>query len=215
MNSKRSNVQGLRGTRRRGRRRGLGGGRNSVHPPQFVPTMALSHKFRYINGANSGVFTITRANLLNQILVATSAVTTVRLFEGIRLQSVEVWANPTALGSAPTEVQVEWLGENSPSTLNSDMTMGVRPSHVATTPPPSSSNRWWSMSGSQETDQLFLMRLPADCVIDVVCELRFVEAETPTAGDIPAGAVLGTLYGDYLDGIASGKLVPVGYNAIP
>jgi hypothetical protein len=71
------------------------------------------------------------------------------------------------------------------------------------------------LSGQQENDLLFELVLPANCVIDVTVELRFVEAEAPTAGDVPAGAVLGTLYGDYLDGIGSGKLSPVGYNVIP
>jgi len=197
--------------------RGLGGGgrASSLQPPPFVPTMSLSHRFRYVNGANTGAFSITRGNMLNQILVATSAVTTVRLLQAVRLKSVEVWANPSALGAAPTTIEFEWLGENAPSTLVSDTGMGVRPAHVYSSPPPSSSNRWWSISGSSESDVLFSLLLPADCVIDVMTELRFVETEGPTAGEIPAGAGLGVIYGDYLDGLASGKLAPIGYTVLP
>jgi len=211
------NRQGLRGTRRSGRTIVLGGGgrRSSLQPPPFQPTVGLSHKFRFTNGANTSNFSVSRANLLNLLLVGTSATATVRLIEAIRLKFVEVWSNPVALGAAPASCQIEWLGENSPSTVISDAGMGVRPAHVASAPPSSSSNRWWSVSGSLESDVLFILGLPVNSVVDVTVDLRFVESETPTAGDIPAGASLGQVYGDYLDGLASGKLAPVGFNALP
>jgi hypothetical protein len=186
-----------------------------IQPPPFIPTLQLPHKFRFVNGANSGTFAITRARLLNLLCTATTAVTTVRLIQAIRLKRVQIWANPTALGAPPTTIQLEWLGENAPSTVVSDTSMGVRPAHVSTSPPPSSSNRWWSMSGQLESDPLFTMVLPANCVIDVSTEVRTVEQETPFAGDIPAGATVGQFYGDYLDGITSGMLAPVGLVTIP
>jgi hypothetical protein len=71
------------------------------------------------------------------------------------------------------------------------------------------------MSGFNESDDLFVLNVPADSIIDVICELRLVEMEAPTAGDIPAGAAIGQIYGDYLDGLASGKLAPVGLVALP
>jgi hypothetical protein len=71
------------------------------------------------------------------------------------------------------------------------------------------------MSGSQETDPLFSITVPANTIIDIVVDLRLVESEAPTAGDVPAGAILGQLYGNYLDGIASGKLSPDGYAVLP
>jgi hypothetical protein len=187
----------------------------SIRVPQYVPTISLSHKFRFNSGSNTGGFSITRKNLLNLLLVATSATTTARLIEGVRLRLVEMWTNPVALGASPTSLQLEWFGENSPSTLISDVSMGVNPAHVRAEPPTSSSNQWWSMSGNQETDPLFSISVPANTIIDVAVELRLVESETPTAGDVPAGATLGQLYGDYLDGLPSGKLAPDGYTALP
>jgi hypothetical protein len=71
------------------------------------------------------------------------------------------------------------------------------------------------MSGNQETDPLFSLSVPANTIIDITVELRLVESETPTAGDVPAGATLGQLYGNYLDGLVSGKLAPDGYTALP
>jgi hypothetical protein len=184
-------------------------------PPPFVPTVSLFHKFRFSNGGNNGTYIITRAQMLNLLLVAPTTVTSVRLFQAIRLRKVEIWANPTALGSTPSTVSMEWLGENSPSTVISDTTMGVRPAHISSKPPARSSAQWWSLSAFNETDVLFTLILPAQCIIDVSVDLRYVEQEAPTAGDIPVAATAGQVYGDYLDGIATSKLAPVGFTTLP
>jgi hypothetical protein len=158
---------------------------------------------------------ITRKQILNLLLMATSATTTVRLFQAVRLKRVRMWSNPTALGQPSDACQLEWLGENSPSTVISDSSMGVRPAHVNSLPPPSASNRWWSISGQLESDVLFALTFPANTIVDVTVSARLVEQESPTAGDIPAGASLGQLYGDYLDGITSSILSPIGLNQLP
>jgi len=206
-------MQNPRRRRRAGRniRRG-----SALQPPPFVPTIeVVPHTFRFSNAAGTGGSTINRRNLLNLIQVAVTATSTVRIIEGIRLRMVEMWANPTALGAAPNTLQIEWIGENSPSTVISDTSMGVRPAHVRSSPPASSSNRWWSMSGSLETDQLFSLILPANTIVDVTVDMRLVEQEAPTAGDIPIGATPGTLYGNFLDGNVTAVLSPVGYTVIP
>jgi len=210
---RKSKNKGPRGARRGGRQRALGGS-SSMIPPPYVPTMRLSHKFRFESGIYNGVFAISRKNLLNLVQLATSTTTTVRIFEAVKLKSVEVWTSPPALGTAPANVSVEWLGENSPSTVVSDTSMGVRPAHVRTKPPPSSSNRWWCISGSMETDTLFQLSVGPNSVIDVTLDLRLVESEPPTAGDAPTAAVNGTLYGNCLDGIL-GQLIPADYNKLP
>lgn len=201
--------------RKTGKRGRKGFGASMGHIPPFTPTIKFSHKFRYVNGTNAGSYTITRMNLLNQVLVATGATDAVRIFEAVRLRMVEIWANPTALGSAPTTCSLEWLGMFGPSTVVSDTTMGVSPAHVRTSPPRASSDQWWSMSGFNESDSLFTMVLPADCVIEVILDVRLVEQESPTLGDPVTGATPGQLYGDYLDGSSSGKLAPVGFTVLP
>jgi len=188
-------------------------------PPPFHPTVCSVHRFRFVANSAATV-TITRKNLLNLLLVATSATSTVRVIEGIRLRRVNIWSNPVigvgaAVPSPLQTAQLEWIGENSPSTVISDTTMGVRPLHLSTSPPPSASNRWWSMSGFQETDDLFSLILPAASIVDVSVDIRFVEQEAPTAGDTPAGATLGQMYGGYLDGIATALLTPIGLVLLP
>lgn len=151
---------------------------------------------------------------MNLWLAATATTTTTRPIEAAKLISVEMWAI-SAQGSAPTTVNLEWLGENSPSTQVSDTAMGVQPAHLFSTPPSSSSNRWWCMNGSLESDDLFSITWPIGTIVDVVVALRLVETEAVTFGDVPAGATIGTFYGNYLDGIASGKLAPIGLTTLP
>jgi len=88
--------------------------------------------------------------------------------------------------------------------------MGVLPAHVKSRPPPRSSDQWWSMSGQDETDPLFTISGTIGSTIDVAVSIRYVDNEAATAGGIPASALVGQVYYDYLDGIASGNLVPVG-----
>jgi hypothetical protein len=184
-------------------------------PPEFIPSPAFGHVFRFTNGSNTGVFNITRGNMLNLIQVAVTAITTMRPIEAIKLNGLRLWSNPPALGAAPTTVSVEWDGVQGPSTLHSDTSMGVRPACVLTRPPRDASERWWSMSGNNEADQLFQLVLPADTVIDVLTSIRLVDNEASTPGEVPAGATPGTLYYDYLDGIASAKLAPVSVAVLP
>jgi len=205
--SKRKQVKGTR----RGSREisGLG------HIPPFTPTIRTIHKFRFVNGTNAGAFTIVRQNLMNLVLYTPTATTSVRLFEAVRLVGLELWSSPTALGSQASELALEWLGENGPSTLVSDSAIGVSPAHIRSRPPPRSSCEWWSMSGQQEADDQFTLILPANSTIDVTMALRVVETEAPTSGDVPAGATVGQLYGNYLDGKISGMLMPVGWTVLP
>lgn len=213
-------VRNKQRSRRRGKPRSrrskiLGAVGGAISPPPFVPTMSYAHKFRFTNGATAAVdVPVTRENLLNLVQIGASATTSARLFEAIRLRSVEMWTNPVALGSPPTTCSIEWLGENSPSVVVSDISMGVRPAHVRSLPPPASSNRWWSMSGSLESDDLFSLTLPANSIVDVIADCRVVEAENPTAGDGSTSLSAGKLYGGYLDGLSSGIFTPTGYNAV-
>jgi hypothetical protein len=218
MKSKRNQRSQSRRPARRGTRSRAGAA--GMQPPSFTPTIKSAHRFRFNALGGALDVPVTRKNILNLVLVATSDSSTVRLFEGVRLKSVEMWTNPIiGVGSdAASPLQtcsIEWLGENSPSTIISDTSMGVRPAHVFSKPPPSASNRWWSMSGPLETDILFSLSAPPSTIIDVVVDLRFVEQEAPTVGDYPTGATLGQVYGDYLDGIITGNFAPVGYTVLP
>lgn len=201
-----NNVKGSRAPRRGGRQQAAGSGMSN--PPPFRPTISCSHRFRFENSTRGGSSTVTRGDILSMVVVAMSSTATVRILESVRLRSVEMWANPQSFGAGPPSMQIEWKGENAPSTVISDTSMGVRPAHIRSRPPARSSAQWWSMSGSQESDELFSLVLPNYCIVDVVVDMRFVDTENPSSGPSSTGLILGKLYAGYLDGNA--YLHPVG-----
>jgi len=218
MNSSRSSLRN-RNSRRSSRRRNKGSRNNQkvvLTPPPFLPTVCAGHKFRFNCGTNTGNFTITRGNLLNLMVVATTTTTVARIYTGIKLKRVQIWVNPPVVGDPSLQCSLEWVGENSPSVLHSDSTMGVRPAYISSKPPLDSSNRWWSMSGSQEADPLFSLSLPVGSVIDITTSIRFVDNEAAVNEGGIVGALVGTVYYNYLDGVTSGMLSPVGpVNILP
>jgi hypothetical protein len=70
------------------------------------------------------------------------------------------------------------------------------------------------MSGTDESDPLFTLIVPAESICDVRVNLRLVDNEAATAGDVPAGASVGQVYYDFLDGIG-GQWVPVSVTPLP
>ncbi len=201
-----------RGQRRARRRRIPVSGAARLVPPEFVSTFALGHKFRFSAASVFTALPITRAMLLNLYTMATTTTAQNRVITGIKLNRVTMWANPPALGSNDVSVVAEWLGLNSPSTIHSDTSMGVRPAVVRTRPPVDASNRWWSISGNNEAENLIKLSGPIGTIIDVDCSVRFADDEAAVAGENGTGAAatVGKVYWNYLDGFASKMLAPVG-----
>jgi hypothetical protein len=123
-----------------------------------------------------------------------------------------MWGQPAALGGSNGSIVIEWEGNNAPSTIHSDTSIGVKPSYLSCKPPPDSSNRWWSISGSSETEVLCNLTYQAGTIIDMHVSLRFADDEAPVAAENGTGAAatVGHVYFNYLDGFASKHLTPVG-----
>jgi len=178
--------------------------------------MAFGHTFRFYGtfGEPTSV-TVSRKELLNLVLVATSGITTARIFEAIRLTRLRLWVNPPTGGSVSTTGSIEWVGQNAPSIIKQDTSMGIEPAYVQTKPPPRSSDQWWSMSGSDESDDLFTITVYGTAILDVHVSVRLVDTEAPTAGSVPVAATLGQLYYNYLDSDSSSVWVPQGGTVLP
>jgi len=220
MNSQKRNNQGPRATRRGGRQLGGGGRRmrSAGGPPEFISTPSVGKTFRFTNATAVVSLPITRNMLLNLMTVATTTTNQARIFDAVKLKRVRCWGEPPALGSAPTSLQVEWLGNQAPSTIHSDTAIGVRPAFVDTRPPLDSSDRWWSISGTNGSEVLFNYTGPAGSIVDVMLSFRLNDDEAAIFGEAgtAAGATIGVMYYNYLDGFASKKLAPVGgVNILP
>jgi hypothetical protein len=186
--------------------------REQKGPPEFVPTFAIGHKFRFQNSNTAATaLPITRAMLLNLYTMATTTTNQNRLITAIKLVKIQVWGQPPALGSAPTPSVVEWVGNHAPSTIHSDTPIGVNPSYVKTRAP-ADSNRWWSISGTDESEVLCKLSAPVGSTFDVSVTLRFADDEAAVSGENGTGAAatVGRVYWNFLDGFTSGKLIPVG-----
>jgi len=196
--------------------RAQGGRGNRAGPPEFESTFSTGHKFRFTYDATGGnLFTslpITRAMLLNLYTMATTTTNQFRLITAIKLNRVQMWCQPPALDGVTHTVSCEWRGANAPSTIHSDSTIGVRPAYVSTRPPEHSSSGWWSISGNLETEVLCALSGAGGTIVDIDCSVKFADSEAAVAGEAGtgAGAVVGTVYWNYLDGFTSNVLIPIG-----
>lgn len=183
-----------------------------MSPPEFTSTFSMGRTFRFTTVAALVRQPITRAMLLNLYTMATTTTNQNRLITAIKLKRVRVWGSVSVLGSAPGDVQVEWLSSNAPSVIHSDTGNGIRPPRVSTKPPPDTSERWWSISGSNETENLFTISCPMYTTIDIACSVRLADNEAAVAAEsgTAAGATVGRVYWNYLDGFASKQCAPRG-----
>ncbi len=202
--------QGRRAPRRRGRKQLVVDPRERG-PPQFMSTVQSSHKFRFTAAAASSVI-ITRAQLLNLISMATTTTNQYRVIAAIKLNRVEAWVNPPVLGAASSQVALEWMGTYAPTNTVADSSMGVSPAHIRTKPPKESSASWWSLSGTNESTELFAFTFSIGAIIDIDVSINFVESEGATAAEngTAAASTVGRVYYNYLDGFATKRLAPVG-----
>jgi len=193
-------------------------------PPSFVPTLSLTHKFRFLNRAMGPApvsSTITRGNLLDLYAVNITATSAFRIIAGIKLLNVKIWApsQTTPTSSVTTTViqsttcALEWVTSlYNPSRQVSDSSMSIEPAYLSATPPPMSGAALWSNSQSSvQAEDLFILLTPPSSIIDVVCQLELVDAEAPTSTfTAPLSGVPGQVGGFPLDGFLTGNLVPVG-----
>jgi hypothetical protein len=192
-------------------------------PPQLKPEIRLSKIFRYqrTGVASGAAVPITAGDLLNIYVVALTATTTARLFRSVRLQKVEAWCPPTALGAA-AQNQISIVGDGlGPENVASDIAMGVRPGHVVWRPPKKSQIELWFQSGEAEANAVFEINqsAPQGTIIDVTVEFIMADSfDGAVAGPVPAAATAGLVYVVPLDGnIGAGASLytPVDYATLP
>lgn len=184
-------------------------------PYPLLATPALGHNFQYTANAQATELNISRVSLLNQLLVAATAVTAYSVIGAIKIKKIAVWS-PIVSAFTPQAVQIEWNGGlYAPSAIHSATSEGLFPAKLETKPPPMSSPSLWSLQGaSNSTEVLFTVTCPANSVIQMSVALRLMDDEPAPTAVVPAGATVGKTYYNYLDGITSGILTPSGGVAV-
>jgi hypothetical protein len=171
------------------------------HPPQ-LGNYLIKHNVRLRFIASAAFSTsITFANLLDCILVATTATAGSDLFHRVRVRGVEMWSI-AALGTA-SSVSCQYVGAASgffgDGKYHTDTSMGVEPAHLVARPDRLSLADLWQNSSTQIA---FLLEGDAGCVIDVLLSYQQLNNINVSASNALVGATAGTLYWRGLDGIA-------------
>jgi len=183
------------------------------HPPQVNATIQITRIQRYESLANNGTLSITRANVLNHLLMCTLTTTYRRLLSGYLIKSIQIWSPSSGVDTTST-VSVEWLSNYGPSKIVSDVSMSVKPAHVHTFPPKNSLSSFWSLTGSNESEKLCVLTIPEQSIVDIEYSAIFENGETPTLVTAADSGVTGTLYMTFFDGVSTGILQPVSYSSI-
>ncbi len=187
------------------------------NPPSWSPTVTVGITQRYICSVAGGVSAraISINNLLDAKFMATGAATGYRLYAGVKLRRVKIWAGNSS-ATASNTVQVEWENINSVigsnSKIVSDTAVGTtNVAYINTRPPPGSYAEDWLGLGTGTT-QLFTITCPEGAIIDVSYTFALRDDETATTvARTVAAATTGILYTSYLDcDDASPDLRPIG-----
>lgn len=173
------------------------------HPPQ-INGLELRHSatLRFRVTAAVSNFDITFNNLMDTILVATTATAGTRMFQAVKIRRVRVWGMPAvgAASSVALEFSSVTTGVIGDQQIHTDTSMGVQPAHVDARPS-SRSLAYDYQLGS--TAIAFNLSCPAGSVIDV--ELSFRSQYVANNGGTLAlvAATAGSQYLRGLDGLAT------------
>jgi hypothetical protein len=173
-----------------------------THPPQ-ISNYEIRHSMPLRFTVTAGVVrqSITILNLLETVLMATTALAPLRMFDAVRVRHIRVWA-VAALGT-PTTVAVVFLGNGQNGAgdrkIVSDTSLGVQPAYVKAVPDKGSSLHLWQGSTSNMTVEV---TAPAGSIIDVVMDLRN-DNTAAAATNASVGATVGGIFYRGLDGLAA------------
>lgn len=175
------------------------------HPPQINGLQVVHSttlRFRVTAAVLDQIITFT--NLLDTMLVATTAVAGTDLFQAVRVRRVRLWGMPAVGGAA--SVYLEYSGTTAglvgDQNVHTDTSMGVQPAHVDARPGRSSLASEWQINSMNTA---FLLSCPAGSVVDVEASFRSQWAPgTNTAAQAAlVGATAGRQYLRGLDGLAT------------
>jgi hypothetical protein len=173
------------------------------HPKQ-INGQEIRHSttLRYLTNAVTSIG-ITYQNLLDCLLVATTATAGTDLFQAVRIKAIEIWAAPVqgTLQSGYVEFSGTVAGFVGDHAYHTDTSLGVQPLHIKCRPSKGSAASLWQISSANVA---FILRTPASCVVDVQVEYRsqFINANTACQNAL-VGATAGIQYIRGLDGLAS------------
>ncbi len=182
-------------------------------PPQFSASKRITGRARYLAASANAGLSITRAFLLNHLVLnSASGTTNYRILSGFRLRSIEMWQSSA---TSTTALSVEWTSSYGPSTVISDTPVGTAfAAHVSSSPPRDSQAAFWSLTGSNESEVVMILSFDQQAVIDITFEAIVQNGEAPVAVTTTASGTAGAVYMTYLSGVTTTTLPPVSYSRL-
>jgi hypothetical protein len=202
---------------RQQRRKRQGIARRSVatipHPPQLNAYEVTYGRTLRFTAGSAFAATITFQNLLDLILMTTSATAPFDLFYMVRVKSVKVWTLPT-IGTASTATVIfdgVVAGSQGDRKVHTDTSMGIEPAFVSCRPAAKTAASLFQIAIPQSA---FFLECPGGSVIDVALDFKSDVLASPVAAqNVAVGAAVGVLAYRGLDGKAvatSDFVVPAG-----
>jgi len=188
---------------------------NLSHPKQLSMIFTGSKTLRFLQSVGTSSTTFTAKNVLDTLLMASTAILGFDIIQSYRVRHVEVWA-ANATSNIPVSVSVQFVATGTsgeaPTKVFTDTSIGAsEPAHVKAIPPKDSASGFWQ--GQNSATNLFVINSPQGAIIDVCFEYCLLsEGASQAATNALVGATPGVLYGRGLDGVAIGA---TGYAMIP
>jgi len=161
-------------------------------PEAFQATISGSHTFRFQSDTESAQ-SLSRGNLLNLVRVAISSTSAARIFSGVRLNWIKIYAfSGTELTNLNT-ASVEWTSTNGPSKVVSDTGNPMHPAYLHTSPPKDSLSAFWSLTGNNESDVLAIINKPLAAITDINISYILQNGEAPSSASSFSGLSAGSV----------------------
>jgi hypothetical protein len=124
------------------------------------------YKQRFYESAG-GNRIVTRADMLSRLVMASSATVGYRLFAAVKLTKVTIFATAESAGSV-IQNSLQWLSTTGPSQLITETSTSTAfPAIISSRPPKQSLASFWSQVGTNESEQLCIMKLNIGDVVEI------------------------------------------------
>jgi hypothetical protein len=170
------------------------------HPPQ-INGYEITHKKRLRFTCIAGVTraAISFADLLDLIVLSTTAIQGYDLFDVVKVLKAEVWGQ-AALGT-PNTITVVYTSATGDRSVHTDTSLGVKPAYVKAVPSQKSLASFWQVSAA---GPCLSLTVAAGSVIDLNLSFKTAEFTAPQGTqNALVGATVGDIYYRGMDALNS------------
>jgi hypothetical protein len=175
----------------------------------------MTVRYEVLSAVSGSSGLITRYDVLNFLLSGFSTNSCYRVAGSVRVNMISLWLSSAASGNQA--LSITWDCVAAPFVIKSSEQMGLaRPAHVVSRPPKNSSASWWSVTGSNESDNLFLLNCPAGTVIDVSFSYCLMDPQSQSHVNIATSQTptFGAIYRAPLNGVFATSIRATDVSAI-